>query len=827
MRLTKKSVLVGLWVAAGLFLCSCGKEISEVPESRVSEWAEAFCSRKGTVLKSMYNPEHPTDFYEIELVQSQPTDDFVGFGWSSPWPMDAQYSVQTEGTETEITYYAMTSEPYRYVWKEWLVWKNAGNVWYVDEERFHEYAPIGTAEEFYEAYEAGIEGTPMDYREGEAGETLNRLAKEQKDSSAYVDLFRSEWAAEVLLNLHGGTSEVHKNGDQAEAVYTFSDGSRAAVRMVQPYGEDGIWIPAEILPKPGKTEMEGEGKKLEEEKQKQETGIQQGEDRYTAGQLTAQDVIGLAGVLDNSDLTALTEHFPSPNNADSEEKNFAWYDFVEQGEDYALQISYDQSSPSGDRSLDYIILVRVETGESLNIYRTQEDVQRYGMKLAEESDIRAFFETHRQMSDYLTYRLPDNLANGHFLQRLGNDGGNLFLTSDTKKQAWLDELSQYIERDFVPAEWYSAGYAARYTGEWTDKRYSGENLMGIHMPWNHSDFTTEFVSVSDCEAPAVLVQAEHDLYTAASLAEAEEKYGKIPEERRTSRMWYVFFGKPDCQEMYSIALNSDLYTSDEVLKIARSVHFTEQAWTEEENLSGRIWDDFSQGTIGAISFEKLPDCQDTSGIVSLGELSGGQFRLYGCISPESGYQGICIVDWEGNVNTFDSIFYTSPRMVPPRMYWDQEREILKIAFHTLTGTSLSADQFFAFLQSDTGHLEPFEFTKEDCEKRLKERLIYRIDNANNVVTFFDGEKKIMTVRLDGLDSSRIQDVVYTEFVKYLPDGKPVMEFSPEFILDGMLTPQYPEDPETGMEADFTVMRADPETEEVAFEVGEIRKQAES
>lgn len=39
-----------------------------------------------------------------------------------------------------------------------------------------------------------------------------------------------------------------------------------------------------------------------------------------------------------------------------------------------------------------------------------------------------------------------------------------------------------------------------------------------------------------------------------------------------------------------------------------------------------------------------------------------------------------------------------------------------------------------------------------------------------------------------------------------------MEFSPGFILDGMLTPQYPEDPET---------------EEVAFEVGEIRKQAES
>ncbi len=357
------------------------------------------------------------------------------------------------------------------------------------------------------------------------------------------------------------------------------------LRMVQPYGEDGIWILAKILPEPEETEMKQEADVGNET---QESIVRQEERREAVGQITAQDVIGLAGVSDTSDFAERMEHFTAPGNADWEETNFAWYDFEEHGEDYELQISYDQSSPSGDRSLDYIALVRVETGEWLNIYRTQEDVQRYGMKLAEKSDICAFFETHRQMSDYLTYRLPDELTNGHFLQRLGNDGGNLFLTTDAKTQAWLDELSQYIERDFVPVEWYSAGYAARYTGEWTDKAFSGDNLMGIHLPWNHSDFITEFVSVSDCEAPAVLVQAAHDLYTAASLAETEEKYGELPEEKWSSHMWYVFFGKPDCQEMYSIALNSDLYTSDDVLKIARSVHFTEQAWTEKENISGTV-----------------------------------------------------------------------------------------------------------------------------------------------------------------------------------------------------------------------------------------------
>lgn len=58
------------------------------------------------------------------------------------------------------------------------------------------------------------------------------------------------------------------------------------------------------------------------------------------------------------------------------------------------------------------------------------------------------------------------------------------------------------------------------------------------------------------------------------------KLGEGGGENRTSDMWYVFFARPDCQEMYSIALNADLYSRDQILKTARSVHFTERAWTK-------------------------------------------------------------------------------------------------------------------------------------------------------------------------------------------------------------------------------------------------------
>lgn len=43
-------------------------------------------------------------------------------------------------------------------------------------------------------------------------------------------------------------------------------------------------------------------------------------------------------------------------------------------------------------------------------------------------------------------------------------------------------------------------------------------------------------------------------------------------------MWYVFFARPDSDIMYAVYLNADLYEKEDVLKLARSVHFKEGAF---------------------------------------------------------------------------------------------------------------------------------------------------------------------------------------------------------------------------------------------------------
>lgn len=292
-------------------------------------------------------------------------------------------------------------------------------------------------------------------------------------------------------------------------------------------------------------------------------------------------MIRLAGIRDTEDLEARTADFPEPNEADSKEAggflNWSeYYMFYYKGELYSLTISYDRE----DGSLADIILVRQPTSEMLNIYRTPEDVKHYGMTLPDEEGIRRFLDTHTAMTDYMTYRLPRELSNQEYTEALGSStGGNVFATSDPEDIKRLDHLASHIDYDTVPNSWWAAGAVERYTGGWPDCRFSQGGLSGIDLPWNHSVFITEPVMVIDCEAPALLVLVQHDLYTPASLEDVEAEYGPVPEKDRTSRMWYVFFAKPDSSEVYSISLNADLYEDTDVLKLARSVYFTDKAWT--------------------------------------------------------------------------------------------------------------------------------------------------------------------------------------------------------------------------------------------------------
>jgi len=182
----------------------------------------------------------------------------ASFGWSSPWPLlekDCFLKLLEEDRAT-ILYYARTSDPHITVWAEHLEFEMSENFVSKDDFKITRNEilfldSIQNVAEFVLAYEDGINNTPMDYLTNGLGEVLNQNAKENKDSVWYKDLFSPETAAVSLLNLDSENVfvDASEGNTKREVILTlhFKDEEKESVlqgiKMIQPYGKDGIWIP--------------------------------------------------------------------------------------------------------------------------------------------------------------------------------------------------------------------------------------------------------------------------------------------------------------------------------------------------------------------------------------------------------------------------------------------------------------------------------------------------------------------------------------------------------------------------------------------------------
>lgn len=293
-------------------------------------------------------------------------------------------------------------------------------------------------------------------------------------------------------------------------------------------------------------------------------------------QWTMEQVIELAN--QPKDSLALTEelrkywiHHPA---SDLDESILAYgtdYSLWYEEEEYLLHIAYSKKR----KELDSVTLRRLNDREVIILY-FEESAYRE-IHQADGAEVNAFLKQHQQISDYFTAELPANLTAGSFLAELGY-GGSYLISSKEEDNAYIEDLTAYVDKEMIPNEWYSIGgmcINSVYEVEWENGKISS-----IPIYSNHISPIGEGESLEGCEVPAYLELMECDLYTAASLTEAENKYGEIPREKQTSRIWYVYFAKPESKEVYTIWLNADLYSKEEIIEFAESVRFTEKAFAE-------------------------------------------------------------------------------------------------------------------------------------------------------------------------------------------------------------------------------------------------------
>lgn len=238
-------------------------------EQSIGEWAQAFCDRDAAKIMKMTTEEAQADLEKAQLLWVD--GDTPSFGWSSPWPWGAfgdffggtgkemngywLHEINPEVQTAEILYYAETSDPHVSVWIENIHYTQKNGTFQITKEEINQFADsldaktdgISSVDEFDTAYAQGINDSQMDYRVNGMGKMLN------KNMTAAGVLTEPTEAARQLLNLSSDEKLVSVGKDSESEDQTkvgleitfLKSGEKRYICMIQPWGKDGIWIPAE------------------------------------------------------------------------------------------------------------------------------------------------------------------------------------------------------------------------------------------------------------------------------------------------------------------------------------------------------------------------------------------------------------------------------------------------------------------------------------------------------------------------------------------------------------------------------------------------------
>ena len=236
------------------------QEKSEAVLAFATDYANAFVGRDGRAMVGLYADEE-TAFENVILLEE--TDGEYTFGYSSPWPDEYRLTVDEEGQQVSIRYYAGTSDPHATVWKEKMSFAETEDGYRVTDSKVQVFDSITSLEEYEEAYWAGDGYQFVDYAERGYVAAINYQTEHDREEGVESDrnaVYRSpRTAAEHILNLTGGACVASSDSSgQAVVKYTFEDGSSIAIPMynanytsatgntTEPYNDDrgagDVWI---------------------------------------------------------------------------------------------------------------------------------------------------------------------------------------------------------------------------------------------------------------------------------------------------------------------------------------------------------------------------------------------------------------------------------------------------------------------------------------------------------------------------------------------------------------------------------------------------------
>lgn len=232
---------------------------------------------------------------------------------------------------------------------------------------------------------------------------------------------------------------------------------------------------------------------------------------------------------------------------------------------YELQLSYwlpETAVEYGhtENEIDNIRLMEKESQDAVLLYETDE-------RFTTTKNLREFLERDYGIEQYLACDLPDGFSLGAFQTDLAVYDG------------WLleGEVEEPPHDEGISKAWYCPGGIGR--GETASRilQFEGGTLTDAALMMNHTEQIGGTEILEGCETQVVLAEYAFDLFTASGWEDYLSQHPADREEPK-SVYWYVYFGKEDSEIFYVLFLNQEYFAKDDVIRMAKSVKFTERAF---------------------------------------------------------------------------------------------------------------------------------------------------------------------------------------------------------------------------------------------------------
>ncbi len=269
----------------------------------------------------------------------------------------------------------------------------------------------------------------------------------------------------------------------------------------------------------------------------------------------------------------------SKGSYDAYAMNYALnFDLEYKDEAYRLSVSYEKSTDQ----LQDIYIRRLSDAEQAWLYTTQLDYLE-GKDLPAKKDgrggaylhgLQAFLDTKRNVGDWLSVKLKKGYTLGSYQADLGEGGGALIYPKAYEVKAG---------GDFVPKNWMYSGFIGRFPGAGNVFPFHngkiGRSVETDHSFWsiwmpNHTTVEDAHIledGTADKGWTVIMAHFDHDLYTAADLAELEMQGVPVDSLETTSGYWYFYFVKEGEEDAYYISLSDKEFSKKEAIATVRSV----------------------------------------------------------------------------------------------------------------------------------------------------------------------------------------------------------------------------------------------------------------